>query len=146
MKWIPASFLKSSQTAAIPMAPKTRPAPVWPFWPALTISDAATLSGKGRSASTTSARRRMITKSTPRTPPMSMIKVASRRLNFVQAPLIMKAGMVKIAPATRDSPTEAVVRAMFSSRILPLKTRRAAMATTAAGNVAATVRPTFIPR
>ena len=88
----------------------------------------------------------MMTKSTPSTPPMPMISIASRRLNSVQAPAIMKAGMVKMAPATSDSPTEAVVRARFSSRILPLKTRRAAIATTAAGKVAATVSPTFIPR
>ena len=57
-----------------------------------------------------------------------------------------KAGMVKMAPATRASPTEAVVRAMFSSRTLPLKGRRAAIATTAAGKVAATVNPAFMPR
>ncbi len=53
--------------------------------------------------------------------------------------------MVKMAPATRPSPTEAVVLAMFSSRIVPLKGRRTAMATTAAGKVAATVRPARMP-
>ncbi len=58
---------------------------------------------------------------------------------------MMKAGRVKIAPATSASPTDAVVRAMFSSRIVPRRGLRAAMATTAAGKVAATVSPAFIP-
>ena len=53
--------------------------------------------------------------------------------------------MVKMAPATSPSPTEAVVRAMFSSRMVPRKIRRTAMATTAAGKVAATVSPALIP-
>jgi len=53
--------------------------------------------------------------------------------------------MVKIAPATSASPTEAVVRAMFSSRIEPPNPHKAAMATTAAGKVAATVRPAVMP-
>ena len=56
------------------------------------------------------------------------------------------AGIVKMAPATSASPTDAVVRAMFSSRIEPPKMRSAAIATTAAGKVAATVRPARIPR
>ena len=57
------------------------------------------------------------------------------------------AGIVKIAPATSASPTEAVVREMFSSSTDPPPSRRnAAMATTAAGNVAATVNPAFMPR
>ena len=56
-----------------------------------------------------------------------------------------KAGIVKIAPAISDSPTDAVVRAMFSSRIVPLNGRRTAIATTAAGKAAATVRPAFMP-
>ena len=77
---------------------------------------------------------------------MPMIRVASRRLNSSHAPLMTKAGMVKMAPATNDSPTDAVVRAIFSSRMLPRKMRRTAIATTAAGKVAATVRPTFMPR
>ncbi len=58
---------------------------------------------------------------------------------------MMKAGMVKMAPATNPSPTEAVVRAMFSSRMVPLKSLSTAMATTAAGKVAATVRPARMP-
>jgi len=75
-----------------------------------------------------------------------MINMASRRLKSVQAPEMRKAGIVKIAPATNASPTDAVVRARFSSRTFPPKTRSAAIATTAAGKVAATVMPTFIPR
>ncbi len=52
-----------------------------------------------------------------------------------------KAGMVKIAPATSASPTVAAVRMVFCSRIDPRKNgrRKAAMASTAAGNVAETV-------
>ncbi len=53
--------------------------------------------------------------------------------------------MVKMAPATSASPTDAVVRAMFSSRIVPPKPRSTAMATTAAGKVAATVSPAVMP-
>ena len=60
----------------------------------------------------------------------------------------MNAGMVKIAPATRASPTLAEVRAMFCSRMPPRMPgmRKSAMAMTAAGMVAATVWPARIPR
>jgi len=54
--------------------------------------------------------------------------------------------MVKMAPAASASPTAPVVRAMFSSKIVPLKTRSTAMAMTAAGKVAATVMPALSPR
>src|SRR5579884_2995413 len=56
--------------------------------------------------------------------------------------------MVKIAPATRASPTDAAVRAMFCSRIVPriAGMRNSAIAITAAGIVAATVCPARIPR
>jgi hypothetical protein len=74
-----------------------------------------------------------------------MIAVLSQYLSVSHAPVMTKAGIVKIAPAISDSPTEAVVRAIFSSRIVPLNGRRTAMATTAAGNAAATVRPAFMP-
>ena len=56
------------------------------------------------------------------------------------------AGIVKMAPATRASPTAAVVRQVFSSRMVPRMSRSAAMAITAAGNVAATVMPATSPR
>src|SRR5947207_10221473 len=60
----------------------------------------------------------------------------------------MKAGMVKIAPATNASPTEAAVRVRFCSKTPPRKNgmRKSAIAITAAGMVAATVCPAFIPR
>ena len=58
----------------------------------------------------------------------------------------MNAGMVKMAPATSASPTEAAVRVMFCSRIPPPQTRNTAMAMTAAGMVAAMVCPAFMPR
>ena len=54
--------------------------------------------------------------------------------------------MVNIAPAAKASPTEAVVLAIFSSRIFPLKTLNIAIAITAAGKVAATVIPAFNPK
>ena len=142
---MPFEFLNSSHTAASTMPPNTSLAPDCPPWPALTISAAATLSGNGRSASTTRVRRSTITNSTPITPPMSMIAVLSQYRSVSQAPVITNAGIVKIAPAIRDSPTEAVVRAMFSSSIVPLKGLRTAMATTAAGKAAATVSPAFMP-
>ncbi len=78
-------------------------------------------------------------------PPISMMKVDWRYRSSSHAPLITKAGIVKMAPATSASPTEAVVRAMFSSRMVPRNPRSTAMATTAAGNVAATVRPARMP-
>jgi len=56
------------------------------------------------------------------------------------------AGIVKMAPATSASPTEAVVREIFSSSTEPPRARSAAIATTAAGNVAATVSPARMPR
>ena len=59
---------------------------------------------------------------------------------------IRNAGIVKIAPATSASPTAAVVRQVFSSRIVPFMPRRIAIAMTAAGNVAATVMPATRPR
>ena len=51
------------------------------------------------------------------------------------------AGIVKIAPATNASPTEAAVRAIFCSRMPPRNAgmRNRAIAMTAAGEVAATV-------
>src|ERR1700722_15179815 len=60
----------------------------------------------------------------------------------------MNAGMVKIAPATNASPTDAAVRVMFCSRMPPRNhgMRNRAIAMTAAGMVAATVWPAFIPR
>ncbi len=56
--------------------------------------------------------------------------------------------MVKAAPATSASPTEAAVRVMFCSSTPPRKngSRKAAMAITAAGMVAAMVCPAFIAR
>ena len=53
-----------------------------------------------------------------------------------------------MAPATSASPTEAAVRVMFCSRMPPRNAgmRNSAMAITAAGMVAATVWPAFIPR
>ena len=56
--------------------------------------------------------------------------------------------MVKIAAATSASPTDAAVRAMFCSSIVPRKygSRKSAMAITAAGIVAAMVCPAFMPR
>ena len=59
-----------------------------------------------------------------------------------------KAGTVKMAPAARASPTEAAVRMVFCSRTEPRKKgrRKAAMARTAAGNVAETVCPALKPR
>ena len=75
----PLLFLTSSQAAATPIAWNTNAAPVWrPPWPALTSSPAATLSGNGRSASTTIVRRRTMMKSTPRMPPTSMMAVLSQ--------------------------------------------------------------------
>ena len=60
----------------------------------------------------------------------------------------MNDGIVKIAPATSASPTEAAVRVMFCSSTPPRNrgTRNSARAITAAGMVAATVWPAFIPR
>jgi len=53
-----------------------------------------------------------------------------------------------MAPAMSASPTEAAVRVMFCSSTPPRKAgrRNSAMAMTAAGIVAATVCPAFIPR
>jgi hypothetical protein len=59
---------------------------------------------------------------------------------------ITNAGIVKIAPAATDSPIDPAVRAMFSSRIEPLKIRSTAMPITAAGYVAAIVCPARSPR
>ena len=84
--------------------------------------------------------------STPSTPPTSMIAVLSQYCSSSQTPVMTKAGIVKIAPATSASPTDAVVRAMFSSSTEPPRMRSAAIATTAAGKVAATVRPARMPR
>ena len=60
----------------------------------------------------------------------------------------MNAGIVKMAAATRASPTEAAVRAMFCSSIVPRNagSRNSAIAITAAGMVAAMVCPAFMPR
>ncbi len=59
---------------------------------------------------------------------------------------MIKAGIVKIAPAAKASPTAPVVRDRFSSRMVPFIGRRTAIAMTAAGNVAATVIPAINPK
>jgi len=61
---------------------------------------------------------------------------------------ITNAGIVKMAPATSASPTEAAVRMVFCSSTVPRKNgrRKAAIASTAAGKVAETVWPALKPR
>ncbi len=124
--------------------------PWLPFWPALWISAAATDSGKTRSGSETMTRRRKVTNMIPRSPPTNIraddLRYASTVLNFVQAPEMRKAGIVKIAPAAMDSPMDPTVLAMFSSRIEPFMILRMAMPMTAAGYVAAIVIPALSPR
>ena len=62
-------------------------------------------------------------------------------------PQTKRAGMVKITPAASDSPAEPTVCTMLVSRTLPVwKARKTAMAMTAAGMDALTVRPTRRPR
>ena len=56
------------------------------------------------------------------------------------------AGKVNTAPAATDSPIDPAVRAMFSSRMVPLPNRSTAMPITAAGYVAAIVCPARSPR
>ncbi len=141
----PEAFLISSMKPAVTPASTRYFPPVAPAWPALWISPAATDSGKGSPASSTSVRRRMITNRTPSTPPTSMMNAEIQKFTVSHTPAITKAGMVKMAPATSASPTDAVVRAMFSSRIVPAIGRRTAIATTAAGKVAAIVRPATMP-
>jgi hypothetical protein len=79
---------------------------------------------------------------------MSMVdfKYASLNPKEGHTPAMTKAGSVKMAPAATDSPIEPAVRAMFSSRMEPLKRRRNAMLMTAAGYVAAMVWPARRPR
>ena len=90
------------------------------------------------------------TNKTPSTEPTSISAVdfqyASAESNEAQAFTMTNAGRVKTAPAATDSPIDPAVRAIFSSRIEPLKTRRMAMPMTAAGYVAAMVWPALRPR
>ena len=76
--WMPYEFLTSSHAPAKPIARNTYFAPVCPACPDLTSSAAATLSGNGRSASTTIVRRSTMMNSTPSNPPVSMIAVLSQ--------------------------------------------------------------------
>ena len=76
--WTPFEFLINSQAPAIPIAWKTCVAPVCLPCPALTNSAAATLSGNGRSASTTIVRRSTMMNSTPSKPPINMMAVLSQ--------------------------------------------------------------------
>ena len=112
-----------------------------PFWPALWISLAATDSGNGSVGSSTITRRSTVTNMIPSRPPriISADDTGSWRQKS-PAPncqpgsfRMTKAGIVKMAPAATDSPMEPTVLAKFSSRTLPLKTRRKAMPMTAAG-------------
>jgi hypothetical protein len=64
------------------------------------------------------------------------LPVRVRRIECGQAPAIMNAGSVKIAPAATDSPIDPAVRAKFSSRMLPRPSRNTAMLITACGYVA----------
>src|SRR5688572_8588547 len=60
---------------------------------------------------------------------------------------MMSAGMVKMAPEATDVPAEAMVWTMLFSRMVRRRNAlRTARETTAAGMLAATVRPAFRPR
>ena len=121
----------------MPMAWNSGLAAPEPRWPALWISAAAEDSGKGRSGSSTITLRNRVTKKMPSTPPTIIsaldCQYASTVSNAGHALAMTNAGIVKMAPAATLSPIDPTVRAMFSSRIDPRKTRRIAMPITAAG-------------
>ena len=90
-------------------------------------------------------------KSTPRIPPQSAIRVISTMPGLLVSPSSAQrnsAGMVKIAPAARDSPAEPIVWTILLSRMEFLRriTRITPMEITAAGMEADTVIPTRRPR
>ena len=82
-------------------------------------------------------RRSSVTKKMPRKPPTIIRALdrahASGDEKLLQQPAMRNAGIVKMAPAAIDSPIEPTVRAMFSSRMEPLKMRSTAMPMMAAG-------------
>ena len=82
-------------------------------------------------------RRSRVTKRMPNDPPTIIsatdFQYASAKPNDFQAPEMMKAGIVKTAPAATDSPIEPTVRAIFSSSSVPFIRRKMAMPMTAAG-------------
>ncbi|OQB98374.1 MAG: hypothetical protein BWX80_03998 [Candidatus Hydrogenedentes bacterium ADurb.Bin101] len=84
----------------------------------------------------------------PSNPPNSTIKVVGQNLNSCQAPTNKSAGIVKIAPAARLSPADAIVCTILFSRMVPRRKipRRMAVLITAAGMEALTVIPAFNPR
>ncbi|MBA7688189.1 hypothetical protein ES703_96668 [subsurface metagenome] len=143
---MPISLVKNSIRPPKPIAQNMYEAPEPAFWPILTISAQATLSGKGRSVSSTKVRLTSMMRKTPKIPPTSISIEDFTKSNFVHTPVIRKAGIVNMAPAARASPTAPVVLAKFSSKIVPLNGRRTAIAITAAGKVAATVIPTIRPK
>ena len=88
----------------------------------------------------------------PSSPPVKAITVVRYISKDCQTPIKIKAGMVKIIPAAKDSPADAAVCIWFASRIeegFPLileKYFRANIPTTAAGIDADTVMPALRPR
>src|ERR1051325_12131478 len=121
-----------------------------PRRPALGIAAAATDSGKGSAGSSTITRRTSDTNRTPSTPPTIINAVDFQYAGAVakdsQEPAMRNAGSVKMAPAATDSPMEPAVRARFSSSTEAFQARSTAMPVTAAGYVAAIVRPARTPR
>ena len=80
---------------------------------------------------------------TPSMPPRIAIRVVSQNLNSLQTPVITSAGTVKMIPAARLSPDEAMVCTMLFSRIVPRRRmpRMIPIEITAAGIDAETTMP-----
>ena len=124
-----------------------------PSSPARRTSAHAIPSGYGSTpcSSTIRALRRGTMKSTPRKPPNKAINVISRKPGISILPSSAQrnsAGIVKIAPAARDSPAEPIVCTALLSKIEFLRkiTRITPIEITAAGMEADTVIPTLSPR
>ena len=118
------------------------------FSPVFRISAQAVPSGKGSlpCSSTMMYLRIGIMNRTPKIPP----NAARRKIREegMGLPRMKSAGTVKITPAAKPSPTEAMVWTRLFSKIVTFlkKVRRIAMERTAAGIDAETVVPIFNPR
>ncbi len=76
------------------------------------------------------------------------IRVVGQNAKSCHAPTSTSAGTVKMTPAAKLSPVEAIVCAMLFSRMVPVRKtpRSIAVLTTAAGIDALTVIPAYKPR
>ena len=127
---------------------KIAKAPSPPSSPATSTSLQATPSGYGSASSTINSLRRAMVNIVPKSPPSVAMMSVSSHWMLVHRFITSSAGTVKMTPAAKDSPADAMVCTALFSRIETSlnMVRRIIIDITAAGILAETVMPAYNPR